>query len=96
MEWSNNINGGRERAKHIDIRKYFAHEAIQNGHLHLIRVATTQQLADIFTKSIHPGQWEACLQSIRSGSGYLRQGRRFSRVEWSQELKSSHVGPCEG
>ena len=33
IEWSNNIIGGRERAKHIDIRKHFAHEAVQNGHL---------------------------------------------------------------
>jgi hypothetical protein len=31
IEWGNNIIGGRERAKHIDIRKHFAHEAIQNG-----------------------------------------------------------------
>jgi hypothetical protein len=36
IEWSNSIIGGRERAKHIDIWKHFAHEAIQNGHLRLI------------------------------------------------------------
>ena len=33
IEWSNNIIGSRERAKHIDIRKHFAHEAIRNGHM---------------------------------------------------------------
>ena len=27
IEWSNNVIVGRERAKHIDIRKHFAHEA---------------------------------------------------------------------
>ena len=31
IEWGNNVIGGRERAKHIDIRKHFAHEVIQNG-----------------------------------------------------------------
>ncbi len=28
IEWGNNIMGRRERAKHIDIRKHFAHEVI--------------------------------------------------------------------
>ncbi len=27
IEWGNNVIGGRERAKHIDIRKHFVHEA---------------------------------------------------------------------
>jgi hypothetical protein len=40
IEWSNNIIGGRERAKHINIRKHVAHEAIQKGHVRLIRVST--------------------------------------------------------
>ena len=31
IEWGNNVTviGGRERAKHIDIRKHFAHEVIR-------------------------------------------------------------------
>ena len=49
----NNVIGGRERAKYIDIRKHFAHEVIQNGHMKLIRVSTTSQLADILTKPLH-------------------------------------------
>ena len=40
IEWGNHIIGGRERAKHIDIRKHFAHEAIKNRHMRLIRVST--------------------------------------------------------
>ena len=67
IEWSNNIIGGRERAKHIDIRKHFAHEAVQNGHLRLIRVDTSKQLADIFTKGLHPQPWATCVQSILGG-----------------------------
>ena len=30
IEWGNQVIGGRERAKHIDIRKHYAHEVIQN------------------------------------------------------------------
>ena len=64
IEWGNNVIGGRERAKHIDIRKHFAHEAIQNGHLRLVRVDTSEQLADIFTKGLHHQQWENCVSAI--------------------------------
>ena len=54
IEWTNNVIGGRERAKHIGIRKHSAHEAAQLGHLRLKRVSTTDQLADLFTKSLQP------------------------------------------
>jgi hypothetical protein len=38
-EWANNVIGGRERAKHIDIRKHSAHEVIQNGDTKPVRVS---------------------------------------------------------
>jgi hypothetical protein len=64
FEWSNNIIGGRKRAKRIDIQKHFAHEVIQNGHPRLIRVSTADQLADLFTKSLQPRLHAACLSGI--------------------------------
>jgi hypothetical protein len=33
IEWGNNVICFRECAKHIHIRKHFAHELIQNGHM---------------------------------------------------------------
>ena len=33
IEWNNNVVGGREQVKHIDIRKHFAHESAQVWHL---------------------------------------------------------------
>ncbi len=51
MEWANHVIGGRERAKHIDIRKHFAHVAVQNGHMRLYQIPTEYQLADLLTKS---------------------------------------------
>jgi hypothetical protein len=64
IEWGNNVIGGRERAKHIDIRKHFAHQAIQFGHLKLVKVDTADQLADLFTKPLPPAVHEACLTKI--------------------------------
>ena len=40
IEWGNNVIRGRERAKHIEIRKHFAHEVIQNGAMRLVKVQT--------------------------------------------------------
>ena len=54
IEWTNNVIGGKERAKHVYIRKHFAHEAAQIGHLRLKRVSTDDQLANVFTKSPRP------------------------------------------
>ena len=68
IEWGNHIIGGRERAKHIDIRKHFAHEAIQNRHMRLIRVSTAEQLADIFTKPLPFPQFEKCLMGLMGGN----------------------------
>ncbi len=64
IEWGNNIIGGLERAKHIDIRRHFAHEVIQNGGMRLVRVPTSSQLADILTKGLHYPQWQACVEGI--------------------------------
>ena len=64
IEWGNNVIGGRERAKHIDIRKHFANETIKNGHMTLKKIATTAQPADIMTKGITRPQWEMCIKGL--------------------------------
>ena len=63
IEWGNNVVGGRERAKHIDLCKHFAHEAIKDG-LILVKVPTSAQLADIMTKGIKQPQWDMCIQGL--------------------------------
>jgi hypothetical protein len=67
IEWSKNIIGGRERAKRIDIRKRFAHEAVQKGHLRLVQVSALKQLADICTKGLHLQPRATCIKSILGG-----------------------------
>ena len=64
IEWGNHAIGGRERAQRIDIRKHFAHEAIQSGAMRLLKVDTADQLADIFTKPLPYPQFAACIQGI--------------------------------
>ena len=63
-EWANNVMGGREREKHIDIRKHFAHEAVQNGHTRLYKIPTEYQLADLLTKGLQLAQFEKSLYSL--------------------------------
>jgi hypothetical protein len=64
IEWGNTVIGGRERAKHIDIRKHFAHEVIQNGAMLLVKVPTAHQMADILTKGLHLPQVLACANGL--------------------------------
>ena len=61
IEWGNNVIAGRERAKHIDIRKHFAHEVMQNGEMRLVKVSMKDQLADILTKGLHLPQVPSCV-----------------------------------
>ena len=67
IEWGNHVIGGRERAKHIDIRKHFAHETIQNRQMRLIKVETSSQLDDIFTKPLQLQQFIACRDGLLTG-----------------------------
>ena len=88
IEWGNNVIGGRERAKHIDIRKHFAHEVIQNGEMLLVRVPTASQLADIFTKGLHYPQWQACVEGIL--------GKTFKPSEGTSVLKRGWIAESSG
>jgi hypothetical protein len=56
-------SAARERAKHIDIHKHFAHEAVQNRHIWLYQIPTEYQLADLLTKPLQLGPFEQCLYS---------------------------------
>ena len=67
IEWGNPVIGGRGRAKHIDLRKHFAHETIQSRQMCLIKVETSSQLADIFTKPLQLQQFLACRDELLTG-----------------------------
>ena len=70
IEWANHVIWGHERAKHIDILKQFAHEAVQNGHMRLYKmIATEFQLSDILTKALQVHQFESCLHGLLEDAG---------------------------
>jgi hypothetical protein len=73
IEWGNHVIGGRERAKHIDLRKHFAHETIQNRMMRLIKIDTSKQLADIFTKPLAYAQFIGCVRGILGDPDAMRQ-----------------------
>jgi hypothetical protein len=75
IEWGNLVIGGRERAKHIDIRKHFAHETNQSRKMRLIKMDTSGQLErDIFTKPQQLPQFLACREGTLTGPS----GKAFS------------------
>ena len=67
IEWGNYVLGGRERAKHIDIHKHFAHEDIHNRHVRLIKVGTDDLMADIPTKALLIPAFERCVEGVMRG-----------------------------
>jgi hypothetical protein len=73
IEWGNHVIGGRERAKHIDLRKHFSHETIQNRMMRLIKIDTSKQLADIFTKPLAYAQFVGCVRKILGDLNAMRQ-----------------------
>jgi hypothetical protein len=78
---AHHVLGGRERAKHIDIRKHFAHdsEAVQNRHMclyQMIQIWTENQLVDILTKGLQLAQFERCLYRLLGESSGVKEGLR--------------------
>ncbi len=67
IEWGNYVIGGRKRAKHIDISKHFAHETIQYRQMRLIKVDTSNQLANIFPKPLQLPQFLSSREGILLG-----------------------------
>ena len=50
IAWSEGSVGGTDQAKHIDLRRHFVHQAVQDQLLVLLPVRTTDNAADLFTK----------------------------------------------
>jgi hypothetical protein len=52
IAWSEGSVGGSERAKHIDLRAHFVHEAVKDKHLVLQQVSSWDNVADLMTKPL--------------------------------------------
>jgi hypothetical protein len=51
IAWSEGSVGGSDRAKHVDLRMHFVHEARAAGHLQLVKIESRLNGADILTKA---------------------------------------------
>ena len=54
IAWSEGSVGGSARAKHVDLRVHFVHEAREAGHLQLHKIESRFNGADILTKASTP------------------------------------------
>jgi hypothetical protein len=52
IKWAGGAVGGSDRAKHIDLREHFVHQAQSNNILRLQPVAGTDNVADLLTKPL--------------------------------------------
>ena len=52
VAWSRGSVGGSDRAKHIDLREHFVHNAVDQGVLKLRPVASAENVADLLTKPL--------------------------------------------
>jgi hypothetical protein len=52
VAWSEGSVGGSDRAKHIDLREHFVHNAVDQGVLKLRPVASAENVADLLTKPL--------------------------------------------
>jgi hypothetical protein len=78
IEWTNYVIGGRERAKHIDLCKHFAHDAVQNGEIILYKVSSQDQLADFLTKPLSEPLFNHCVGNLitHGAVSYMASRRR--------------------
>ena len=52
IAWTEGSVGGSDRAKHIDLRVHFVHDAVQDGVLTLNVVSSAENVADLLTKPL--------------------------------------------
>ena len=52
IKWANGAVGGTDRAKHIDLREHFIHEAQEKQIVHLEPIEGLKNIADLLTKPL--------------------------------------------
>ena len=53
-----------ERSKHIHIKYYFIRDCLEDGSIKVSHIATTDQLADILTKSLGKSKFQEMRERI--------------------------------
>ena len=53
-----------ERTKHIDVRYHFLREIVTEGVIQILKIATTENPADMMTKPVAVYKFKLCLDLI--------------------------------
>ena len=54
-----------DRTKHIEIDCHFIRQHVVRGTVHLLPISSADQPADIFTKSLLPGRFDALVTKLK-------------------------------
>jgi len=67
------------RSKHIDLRYHFIREKVKSGDIKLMKIGTSENVADIFMKNLGPNIFWKHVQSLSNPSAVLqKEGSRRS------------------
>lgn len=58
-----------ECTKHMDMKLYFIKDIIQNGKIHVVKISTAQNLADMLMKVVHLSKYKMYLKLFKVGKG---------------------------
>ncbi|KAL5571947.1 hypothetical protein UlMin_021544 [Ulmus minor] len=58
-----------ERTKHVDVRYHFIRENVTEGNIHVDKMATEENPADLGTKVLTLSKFKHCLELLRVGTG---------------------------
>lgn len=53
-----------ERSKHIDVRRHFIRDEVQNGRVKVVKVSTEDNAADMLTKALPATKFRYCLELV--------------------------------
>ena len=53
-----------ERSKHIDVRRHFIRDEIQNGRIDVVKVPTEENASDMLTKALPVSKFKHCLELV--------------------------------
>ena len=71
ISWSEGSVGGSDRAKHIDLREHYVHDAVAQGVLKLIKVSTEDNLADLLTKPLPKERFLVLRKRLKIGRAHV-------------------------
>jgi hypothetical protein len=54
-----------ERTKHINIKYHYVRDVVARGKLHVCKISTHDNPADMMTKPVHVAKFELCSSLVR-------------------------------